>query len=99
MTTETRATSQHLADNDQRDNGIILSITVELENRLRVTGAYIGPQTNQTAVEELVDADMSEHGDNHLLCGDLTAHHCVWDTKCNERGVALQAVLNKRPRT
>lgn len=64
-----------------------------------MTGAYFGLQTKREAVEKFVETSLEEKGNQYLLCGDLNSRHCAWDTRCNERGVAIHNVVIRVPRS
>lgn len=72
---------------------------IDIENGFRLTGSYNGPQTRKEAVENFVRQTINDCGNNHLLCGDLNAHHCKWEKACNERGVAVHRLLIEIPNT
>lgn len=72
-------------------------MTVQLEGGFRATGMYVSPQNKQGDLEEFLTTTLANNGNENFICGDLNARHCTWDTRCNARGNAVHAVLNRTP--
>lgn len=71
-------------------NGVIQSLTLDLEGRKIVTGAYIFPNISGGKMEEVVRTIIRDGMGQDILAGDLNPRHARWDMKSNERGKDLQ---------
>lgn len=78
-------------ENDERKNGVIQVVTVELPGGNGVTGAYIFPNSSPAEFTNFVHNVMTETDGTcrDWLIGDLSVRDKLWDTMGNTNGKVL----------
>lgn len=71
-------------------NGVLQMLTVEIQGRTRVTGAYFSPTVSGHKTEEVVKELIIDGTGQDVLVGDLNDRNYRWDSTTNSKGKALQ---------
>lgn len=80
-------------EREEDGSGVIHMITIDLLERMRITGAYVSPSSTTAAFTNFISQTITNGTGRDWVVGDLNAREISWDTTSNACGRALRHKL------